>query len=59
MNIVDLIEELDGAGLVITDSDEFKEELTNMGVSLFATVEYNGEPENENSDDFLIPKLLD
>jgi hypothetical protein len=47
MNIVDLIEELDGAGLVITDSDELKKELANMGISLFTTIEYNGEPEDD------------
>jgi hypothetical protein len=47
MNIVDLIEELNGTGLVITDSNEFKEELINMGVSLNATIEYDGEPEDD------------
>jgi len=41
INIIDLIEELDGAGLIISDIEEVKEELTGMGVSLDTEVVYD------------------
>jgi len=49
MNIVDLIEDLDGAGLIITDIDEVKEELKEMGISLDSSIPYDDEPKEEQA----------
>jgi hypothetical protein len=45
INIVDLIEELDGAGLIVADIDEVKEELVGLGISLDTSIDYNDESE--------------
>lgn len=38
MTILDLLQELDGAGLIITDADLVKEELDNLGLSWDDTI---------------------
>jgi hypothetical protein len=48
MNILELIEELEGAGLIVTDEEEVKEELIRLGIDLTAEVAF---PDNDDSDD--------
>lgn len=49
VRLVDLLEELDGSGLIITDMEEVISELEDMGIDTqYTTVPYDDEGEEKN-----------
>ena len=51
MNLIDLLNELEGAGLIITDMEEVESELGRLGVDSEMAIPQSWEDDSESEDD--------